>query len=370
MMSSPSILRHNSRMISRRQFLIGSAGVALIGTTGLTLRLRKAALTESYLVAGHSPQLPPSNELKFISVDGPGNVSFYDLNERRLHSLEVGHHIHHVFQAEVRPQLAAGSTRWGPKATILSLKERSILHTLSAPTGLRFFGHGLFSGDGRHVLLSANDNTNTEGFILLYEVDSGRFVERISTGGVFPHEFYRQDEETLVVTNERGIDPARGELVFLHLPSGKIVKRFGVPHATHLRALAGSNHSVGSSVPEEDLVSWTIADSDGNLRAELKRRLPGESLSLGFINDDILLCTTGKGRRLLAWEWEKDRLAQEDFNESVLGLQTLGDVIYVTTGLRGRLQMIRFDVEGFRFHDRRPLLETFANGSHLSHVMF
>lgn len=342
----------------------------MVGTVGLTFRLRKAPLTESYLVAGHSPQLPPSNELKFISVDGPGSISFYDLNERRFHSLEVGHHIHHVFQAAARPQLAAGSTRWGPKATILNLKERGILHSLSAPPGLRFFGHGLFSDDGRHVLLSANDNTNTEGFILFYEVDSGRYVERISTGGVFPHEFYRQGEDTLVVTNEKGIDPARGELVFLHLPSGRIVKRFGVSHATHLRALADSGHSIGSSDPEEDLVSWTIADRDGHPLAELKHRLPGESLSLGSINDDILLCTTGKGARLLAWKWQEDRLAQENFNESVLGLQTLGDAIYLTTGLRGRLQMIRFDVDGFRFHDRRPLLETFANGSHLSHVMF
>ena len=93
--------------------------------------------------------------------------------------------------------------RPGRFALVLDLLRSTIAHRVETPGGRHFYGHGVFSPDGRLLYATENDFDGERGVIGVYDgAHSYRRVGELPSHGIGPHEIaLLSDGETLVVAN-------------------------------------------------------------------------------------------------------------------------------------------------------------------------
>ena len=93
--------------------------------------------------------------------------------------------------------------RPGRFALVLDLARGAVTRRLETPTDRHFYGHGVFSNDGRLLYATENDFSGERGVIGVYDAeDDYRRVGEIPSLGVGPHDIrLLSDGETLVIAN-------------------------------------------------------------------------------------------------------------------------------------------------------------------------
>ena len=93
--------------------------------------------------------------------------------------------------------------RPGRFALVLDLLRSTIAHRVETPAGRHFYGHGVFSPDGRLLYATENDFDAERGVIGVYDAHAGyRRVGELPSHGIGPHEIgLLSDGKTLVVAN-------------------------------------------------------------------------------------------------------------------------------------------------------------------------
>ena len=93
--------------------------------------------------------------------------------------------------------------RPGRFALVLDLAQGAIARKLQAPAARHFYGHGVFSPDGRLLYATENDFDGERGVIGVYDARADyRRVGELPSHGIGPHEIaLLSDGETLVVAN-------------------------------------------------------------------------------------------------------------------------------------------------------------------------
>lgn len=118
-------------------------------------------------------------------------------------------------------------------------------YVFTAPEGRHFYGHGVFSPDGRLLIATENDYENARGVLGLYDATDGfARIGEWDTHGIGPHDLsLMPDRRTLVVANggmETHPDYGREILnlstmepsvVFLDATDGHLIERHTLPAA-------------------------------------------------------------------------------------------------------------------------------------------
>ena len=93
--------------------------------------------------------------------------------------------------------------RPGRFALVLDLERRMSTGRFAPPPGRHFYGHGLFSPDGRLVYATENDYEAERGVLGVYDTSAGhRRVGELDTHGIGPHEaVLMRDGRTIAVAN-------------------------------------------------------------------------------------------------------------------------------------------------------------------------
>jgi hypothetical protein len=176
-----------SMAIDRRSFLAGS-GAALLASG---LRPARADAGPRYISAAATL----TGRQAMVALSDGGEI-LYDLD-----LLDRGHGL------AARPggsEAVCFGRRPGTFALVFDLATGDEIATLAPPAADRHFsGHGVFSFDGRYLLLTENDMTARRGIIAVYDAAAAYArVREFWTGGVGPHDLrLMQDGETLVVAN-------------------------------------------------------------------------------------------------------------------------------------------------------------------------
>ncbi len=106
----------------------------------------------------------------------------------------------------VRPDGSAAvhfARRPGRFALVLDLVEGTVARRVEAPADRHFYGHGVFSPDGRLLYVTENDFEGERGVIGIYDAERGyKRLGELPSHGIGPHEIaLLSDGETLVVAN-------------------------------------------------------------------------------------------------------------------------------------------------------------------------
>ncbi|MEQ9544846.1 MAG: DUF1513 domain-containing protein [Marinobacter sp.] len=125
-------------------------------------------------------------------VTGDGQVLWQQTVKARCHGGCSRPDSDHTVVFERRP---------GWRFYVLELRTGAILHEVKAAAEEHFYGHGVFSQDGRRLYATVNRYETGEGIIAVFDVASGyRRVDSLLLNGIGPHEIrLHPDGRTLVV---------------------------------------------------------------------------------------------------------------------------------------------------------------------------
>lgn len=132
-------------------------------------------------------------------------------------------------------------------AVVFNVQNRRVLHNLTTPKHHHFYGHGIFSTDGRLLFTTENDFKNTRGIIGVWDVkDNYRRVGTFNSFGLGPHDIaLMPDGRTLVIANggiethpdsgrrKLNIPDMEPSLVLIDAKDGRLLSQHSLPRELH-----------------------------------------------------------------------------------------------------------------------------------------
>jgi len=234
--------------LNRRSFLLG------ISCLGLTSPLLWARANSQAPVRFYSARADHRGRYYLTALDASGRLLLDVPLPGRGHGLAVH---------PLRKEVAVFARRPGRFLMVIDIDSGRVVHQVESAVDRHFFGHGVFSRDGRWLYTTENDLGNDRGVIGVRDTEDGyRLVAELPSHGIGPHELkLTRNGRMLVVAN------------------GGILTR----------------PETGRTKLNLDSMSPSLAYIDpesGNLRDELKlpKHLHKNSIRHLAINDDDTIC--------------------------------------------------------------------------------
>lgn len=137
--------------------------------------------------------------------------------------------------------------RPGTFARVIDLRRGAFVQEITAPAARHFYGHGVFSPDGRLLYATENDFAAGRGVIGIYDAaDSFRRLGELPSHGIGPHDLrLLADGETLVVANggiltrpdlprvKLNVPTMAPSLVYLHRRDGRLLEEVRLAPELH-----------------------------------------------------------------------------------------------------------------------------------------
>jgi uncharacterized protein len=149
--------------------------------------------------------------------------------------------------------------RPGTFAMAFDPKKKTEPVLFSAPQGSHFYGHGLFSPDGKLLYSTENQYETGDGIIGIYDVAAGfKRIGAFASGGIDPHDMVLMaDGKTLCVANggilthpdsgrqKLNLDTMKSVICFIDLNSGALLESHQLP--ANLQRLSLRHMAAGAS---------------------------------------------------------------------------------------------------------------------------
>ncbi len=260
------------------------------------------------------------------------------------------------------PHLAvAVARRPGTLAWMVDLAEGRIVLSLPAQTGRHYFGHAVFSPDGKHLLTTENDYERGVGVIGVRDASTGQWLGEVSSHGIGPHELrFGPGTDTLVIANggihthpsqqrenlnpdtmapnlvrldwgrQRLISmdqPVHHQLSIRHIdvtPRGDVAAAMQFEGAASLRATLPTlalRRGAGLEVPAADASTWAaLGGYVGSVRSSP--------------DGDWAVATSPRGNALVFWDLQRNRLHRPQQMADVCGVcfSPDGDEVLISAG--------------------------------------
>ena len=168
----------------------------------------------------------------------------------RGHALAIHPHKHHITAVARRPDTYL---------IVINAQTGNIIFQQESPENRHFYGHSIYSHDGRWLYTTENDIDSGQGKIGVWDVNAGYHkVAEHESYGIGPHELLLlSDHTTLVVANggiltrpETGrsklnLDTMSPSLAYIDRRNGKLIEQHKLPaelHQNSIRHLAINQH--------------------------------------------------------------------------------------------------------------------------------
>jgi hypothetical protein len=186
-------------------------------------------------------------------IDGEGTVLFSEELDGRAHDVAV---------APDRRTAVVFARRPGHFALVLDLTARQRVAAFAPPESRHFYGHGLYSRDGRLLYATENDWAGERGLLGVYDVAAGyQRIGEIDTHGIDPHEaLLMRDGRTIAVANggilthpdydrtKLNLATMKPSLAYLDLATGDLIEQVRLPPALHQLSLRHMAEAADGSI--------------------------------------------------------------------------------------------------------------------------
>ncbi len=222
-------------LIDKRSFVRASGAAFLAGLTPQSLfALERAGAV--YAAA-------------FMDRDHRYGLALVSEKGAMIDRIELPDRAHGVAVSKQTGLVAAFARRPGTFILIRDINGRRAPVIVSSNADRHFYGHGVFSPDGRLLYASENDFDNRRGVIGIYDAsaDFNRIGE-FSTYGIGPHDLTVSDDGSMLIAANGGIethpdfgrtklnlDHMEPSLVLIDAKTGALIEKHGLsPELSHL----------------------------------------------------------------------------------------------------------------------------------------
>jgi hypothetical protein len=174
-------------VIDRRQILQGLA----------------AALATS-LVPGQAGAKAPALYISCrMDAEGKASAALFSLDGRELFSTVLPARGHDATARPASSEIAIFARRPGNWFVVIDAAQGRLVSTILSAKDRHFYGHGVFTPDGKLLYATENDTVSGNGLLGIYDAsDSYRRIGEVSSRGIGPHDIaFLPDGKTLVIAN-------------------------------------------------------------------------------------------------------------------------------------------------------------------------
>lgn len=300
-------------------------------------------------------------------ADGGHYAVAYHADGRLAFSTPVAQRCHAVIEHPDAPLALFVARRPGTECYLLSLRDGTLVQTLTARANRHFYGHAVIHRSGEWLYTTENDTTDPgRGVLGVYRFHQGRlvFVEELPTHGIGPHELaWLPDGETLVVANggirteaesrvEMNLDAMEPSLVLMQRDGRLLSKETLAQPMNSIRHLAvardgtiaacqqfmGSADEVAQLLavkrPGEPLLPFPVSDD--------QLRSMGNYTASVAINDQhrLVAVTAPRANRFFIWGLDSAEVKLDAPMPDCAGVVAMDDGFVVTSG-QGRCRFYR-----------------------------
>ncbi len=356
--------------LSRRTVLLGGLGLATAAGVGAWRVLRQPSgrevgpTTSDEGIRGRHLLVSPQKGWDGI----PTSVGVLDQATGASRTVPTTFLAHSVAGDPAnRRRVVAFGQRPARRSAVIDLADGVVTRVLEAVPGHHFYGHGLFSADGRWLFATENEIEGGRGVITVRDTSSWQVTERFPSHGVGPHDVVAVDGgRTLVIANGGLVeDPGLPDtdyrdmapsLVWVEAASGKLLDRYAPEDSQlsvrHLAATPEGHVAAGLNRfgPSRQSPVVLVREAGQPVSAlstppELMLRMGG-TLSLCLDPASMVVAVTTNGVANLTTFWsvrERRFLASLDVEAaSGVGLDPGGEHFVVSTE-GGRFRRVRVD---------------------------
>ena len=183
----------------------------------------------------------------YQSRDGGYGVAVLTERGRMVHALDLPDRGHDISFDPISRRSVVFARQPGTFAVVFDHAGNAEPVTIPSIAGRHFFGHGVFSPDGKLLYATENDFDNAEGMIGIYDAtDRFRRIGEFPTHGVGPHELLLcPDGKTLAIANggiethpdfgaaKLNIPTMKPSLVFVDRIAGDLLEKHELDPALH-----------------------------------------------------------------------------------------------------------------------------------------
>lgn len=232
----------NSTVIDRRSLILGS--IVALGAAGFAGRAFAGDAAACYAAAAQ--RIDGTHVLLLLSAAG-----------QIVREIPLSARGHDIAVHEGSGRAVAFARRPGTFAVAFNIRDQRPPQVFNAESGRHFYGHGVFSHDGKQLFVTENDYANERGVIGVYDVAAGyRKTGEFMSHGIGPHDLLLLgDGRTLAIANggvdtvpdagrvELNLDSMQPSLTFVDCVTGKLIAKHEMQHGLNrlsIRHLAAS----------------------------------------------------------------------------------------------------------------------------------
>lgn len=154
---------------------------------------------------------------------------------------------HHVAAHPTRPWLMAVARRPDRFIDVVDQNSGQLIKRIESGADRHFYGHAIFSADGRWLVATENDIASSTGRVVIRDCHNNFAVHAdYSSFGIGPHELaWLNDQRTLVIANggirthpdagrqKLNLDSMQPSLAYIDSQSGALLEQARLPAALH-----------------------------------------------------------------------------------------------------------------------------------------
>lgn len=174
-------------VIDRRQILQGLAAALAAGLAPGTAKAKAPALYVSCR----------------MDAEGKASAVLFSLEGQELFSTVLPTRGHDATARPASPEIAVFARRPGNWFIVIDAAKGRVIATVLSTKDRHFYGHGVFTPDGKLLYATENDVTTGQGLLGIYDAsDNYRRIGEIASRGIGPHDIaFLPDGKTLVIAN-------------------------------------------------------------------------------------------------------------------------------------------------------------------------